>query len=116
MSDERTGRLPGCPFDQWVFDSAGHWLPEDIALLETTLHARMQEHYDHFQEYGGGFWRLRVNYPRTRFTALPAGGLPLAAASARALAAAITADYMALRQSWHESHESPKDGQHDEMV
>jgi len=109
MSDERTGRLPGCPGDQWVFDMVSHWLPEDITVLETTLHARMQEHSDHFQEYGGGFWRLRVNYPRTRFTALSSGGTTLEATSAQALANAITQDYAAIRM-WQPRPVQQKDG------
>ena len=109
--DERAGRLLGCPFDQWIFDVASHWREDDIAILETMLRARMQEHYDHFQEHGGGFWRLRVNYPRTRYTAVSAGGPPFEAASAQGLADAITEDYVALRASWRTPSAAKKETQ-----
>ena len=110
-TDERAGRLVGCPFDQWVFHVVSHWREDDIAILEMMLRARMQEHYDHFQEHGGGFWRLRVNYPRTRYTAVPAGGLPFEAASAQGLADKITEDYAALRATWRKAPVEKKETQ-----
>ena len=111
LKDERAGRLVGCPFDQWVFDVASHWREDDIAILETMLRARLQEHYDYFGEHGRGFWQLRVNYPRTRYTAVSVGGSFFEAESAQGLADEITEDYAALRATWRTAPAEKKETQ-----
>lgn len=95
---ERTGRLEGCPFTQWVIEIPELWTPEEIEVLEKTLRAQLQEHFEHLGGHGG-FWRLRVSYNHQRFTGR-CGSTELEASTAQELADKITQDYAAIRHNW----------------
>ena len=85
------------PAKKWVIVIPDLWQTEEIEIIEATLRARLQEHYDHFQEYGGGFWRLSVSYNHQRFEAR-CNSNQLEASTAQELAEKITQDYAALRR------------------
>ena len=109
---ERRGTLAGCPRDLWVISIPELWKEEEIEVVEATLRARLQEHYDHFQEWSGlGIWRLSVSYNHTRFFAKNLGhgySNELEARTAREKAYAITQDYAALRRYWEPDKVSSK--------
>jgi hypothetical protein len=110
---ERRGRLPGCPYDQWVFVILDLWQEQEIAAIEEVLRRRLQEYTDHFNggEYSSTFWRLRVSYNHRRFFARN-GSTQFEATTAEELARMIDQDYAALRASWSKPNQPPEDASH----